>query len=175
MTTALSSTHNPFSQRDTNRREIWDMLMQRDFEAFVAADWSIVENDFWREGFCGIDARGSSDPDQWRINYPDVETYRDEWLRQARDFAVTELVDTTPLDFLFEACRLQEIEISGNHAAAHKKFSGTAITAEGAEIALHFQTFYTLVRRSNRWMISGFVGYMPNLTREMAPSPTPTS
>ena len=161
MTAALEATRNPFTISDPDRREIWEILMLRDFEAFVAADWSMVEGDFWREGFCGIDARRSFNPDRWQIAFPNLDAYRDEWLRQASEFSSVQLLATTALEFLFDSCRLQDIEIAQGRAVARKKFSGKTTTVNGEEIVLRFQTLYQLVRRGDQWAISGFVGFLP--------------
>jgi hypothetical protein len=136
--------------------------MTHDFEAFVAGDWSIVEDDFWHEGFCGIHAQKQVDPSQWALAYPNVASYRDEWLRQVREFVPVQLEGTTTLEFLYQSCRLVDIEIKGNRAIARKKFDGAAKTENGKEILLCFQSLYQLIRLQNRWMIAGFVGYLPN-------------
>ncbi len=38
--------NNPFPKDDTGRHAIWDMRVDRDIKAFVAADWNAVANDF---------------------------------------------------------------------------------------------------------------------------------
>ena len=38
--------HNPFPAADTARHSIWEMLVTRDIDAFLAADWSMVAGDF---------------------------------------------------------------------------------------------------------------------------------
>jgi hypothetical protein len=136
--------------------------MRRDFEAFVAGDWSMVEPDFWEVGFCGIDARNEAEPSQWRLTFPNVDTYRDEWLRQVREFAPVRLVGTSVLQFLYDSSQLEDIEIVAQRALARKKFSGSAQTVDGKEIVLRFQTLYQLARPTDRWLIAGFVGYLPN-------------
>jgi hypothetical protein len=45
----MTST-NPFAN-DPDRSAIWTMLVERDIAAFVAADWSMVDGDFIKEGF----------------------------------------------------------------------------------------------------------------------------
>ena len=40
---------NPFNPIDPDRYQIWDMLVQRDIEAFIANDWEQVANDFVKE------------------------------------------------------------------------------------------------------------------------------
>lgn len=152
---------NPFSASDPDRREIWEMLMTHDFEAFVAGDWSVVEDDFWDEGFCGIHAQKQADPSQWVLAYPNVASYREEWLRQVREFAPVQLEGTTTLEFLYQSCRLDEIDIKGNRAIGRKKFNGTAKAINGEEILLRFQSMYNLIHIQDRWLIAGFVGYLP--------------
>jgi len=167
MTTVTACTRNPFPASDPDRREIWDILMRRDFEAFVTGDWSMIEGDFLREGFFGIDACKSSNPDQWKLSFPRLETYRDEWVRQAREFGSMEIPGTTMLDFLFDSCRLQEIELADHRAAILKRFDGKVTTVDGTDIVLQFQSHYHLVCHAGRWRIASFVGFLPN------PTPTP--
>ena len=153
---------NPFPWADPERRGLWEMLVQRDFVSFLAVDWSPMEADFWAEGFCGIDARGSADPARWTIAYPTVESYRDEWLRQARQFQRHEFHGIDKLDFLYASSRLDRIEIVGDRALAHKKFDGAATTVGGQEVVLRFQSIFHLTRIEGFWKIAGFVGYLPN-------------
>jgi hypothetical protein len=156
------SAQNPFPPADPERRALWEMLVRRDFESFLAADWSAMEPDFWAEGFCGIDAHGSVDPARWTIAFPTVESYRDEWLRQARQFEQHRFAGLEKLAFLFAVARLERIEIVGPRALAHKKFDGQATTVDGQTVTLRFQSIFHLVRIENRWKIAGFVGYLPN-------------
>jgi hypothetical protein len=159
---ASNSDRNPFPATDPEQRVLWEMLVERDFVAFLAADWSMMANDFWAEGFCGIDAGKSSDPMDWKISFPTVESYRDEWLRQAAEFQHVKLAEIDKLDFLFACVRLERIEIIGDRALAHKKFNGAAKTVTGENIELRFQSLFQLIRINGRWKIAGFVGYMPN-------------
>jgi hypothetical protein len=161
---AVSPSHgpNPFPATDPVRRGLWEMLVTRDFVSFLAADWSPMEPDFWAAGFCGIDARGSSDPARWTLAYPTVESYRDEWLRQAKQFERYEFRGVDKLDFLYASSRLDRIEIVGDRALAHKKFDGAATTVDGHEVVLRFQSIFHLARIDGVWKIAGFVGYLPN-------------
>ena len=158
---ANAADTNPFERTDHDRSAIWEMLMRRDFEAFVTGNWSMIVGDFWPETFCGVDARKDANPDNWRITYPSLDSYRDEWLRQVREFASIELKGTTVRDFLYASCRLTDIEIAGERALAHKKFNGQAIASSGGEVVLRFQSLYQLARSDKRWVITGFVGYLP--------------
>jgi len=150
---------NPF-EADPDRRQIWELLVTRDIAAFVAGNWSVVAADFDEAGFNGV--RGAGHPDDWSIAYPDLASYRDDWLRQGQEFNRMELVGESRSDFLHRATRLREIEITGDRAIAHKKFKGVAKTADGADFSLDWQTLYFLARREGGWRITGFVGYLPH-------------
>jgi hypothetical protein len=157
----MDPTRNPFPPGDPDRHAIWNMLVARDIDAFVAADWSMVAGDFVRDGFLGLHAMRSDRPDSWRIAFPTVEAYREEWLRQARETAATEFAE--PLrEAIFRATTLRDIDIAGASAVARKKFDGTIRRADGGTDTLLWQTLYFCRRERGRWRISGFVGYLPN-------------
>ena len=44
---------NPFPVVESDRHAIWEMVVRRDIEAFLAADWAMVANDFMEENFMG--------------------------------------------------------------------------------------------------------------------------
>src|SRR3569832_501744 len=88
----MPDTINPFPN-DPDRREIWTMLVERDIAAFVAADWSMVADDFIEASFLGIDGRASDNPDSRRVGFPTLSAYRDEWLRQAAESAKVKYAD----------------------------------------------------------------------------------
>src|SRR5205823_3704107 len=99
---------NPF---DGDRHAIWEMLIVRDSEAFVAQDWSMIEKDFDTNNFEGIRCASSTNPDEWRIVFPRLSDYRDAWLAAAREFAGKQFVDRSPLEALMSRCRLEQIDI----------------------------------------------------------------
>ncbi|ASP32666.1 hypothetical protein [Labrenzia sp. VG12] len=155
------SQTNPFSSVDPDRAEIWDMLVMRDINAFVAADWSQVADDFDVSAFFGVDGGRAVNPDDWTLGFPDLETYKTEWLRQAADFAETEFAEDARAA-IFEATDLSAIEVKGGRAIAHKKFDGSITKADGSVDRLLWQTLYFCVRKEGRWKICGFAGYLPN-------------
>ena len=150
---------NPFP-RDPDRAAIWTMLVERDIAAYVAADWSIVADDFVADGFLGIDAVKSPDPDGWKINFPDLAAYRDEWLRQARAGAAVAYAEDVEAA-IHRATSLRQIDIFGDTAMAHKKFDGAIAKADGTVDVLNWQTLYLCRKIGGRWKLAGFVGYMP--------------
>lgn len=152
--------HNPFAG-DADRHAIWEMLMRRDFEAFLAADWEPIAPDFLTGEFHGLDAGRHPDPDRWRLRFADLASYRQEWLQQASDFQKIALRDISKRDFLFSAASLQEIDLVGDRAMARKKFRGQANSTTGESITLAWQTLYLLRKVNSRWLITGFVGYLP--------------
>lgn len=158
---------NPFPETDASRHAIWEMLVERDIAAFLARDWAMIAGGFLEEGFAGH--IGAANPDHWRIGFPSLESYREEWLRQADELGASTLVGEEKANFLFRASVLRDIEISGEVATAHKKFDGRAMTAEGRELVLNWQSIYWL-RKTDRWRITGFVGYLPNPMPQTAPA-----
>jgi hypothetical protein len=150
---------NPFPG-DADRSAIWIMLVDRDIAAFVAADWSLVAGDFIETGFLGIDGKGADNPDGWRIGFPSLAAYRDEWLRQARESQQTAYAEDRAAA-IHRATTLAEIEISGDIALAHKKFDGSIARADGGSDRLNWQTLYFCRRDAGVWKLTGFVGYLP--------------
>lgn len=152
---------NPFVS-DPDRSAIWEMLMTRDFEAFAACDWSVVADDFVDQGFFGVHGGFTADPDKWMPQFPKIEPYRDEWLRQAGETAAKADKDSL-MEALYSAATLSQIDIAGNFAVAHKKFDGLVPTADGEEpIRKLWQTLYFCRKVAGTWKIAGFVGYIPN-------------
>ena len=152
---------NPFPQTDTARHSIWEMLVTRDIDAFLAADWSMVADDFVEEDFLGISGNRDPNPDNWRLAFPSLSAYRDEWLRQAQDFARQEYGED-PRHAIFSTTRLEEIEIEGETALVRKKFDGGIKKADGSLDIMKWQTLYYCRLHEGRWKISGFTGYLPN-------------
>jgi len=151
---------NPFPESDTARHSIWTMLVPRDIDAFLAADWSMVADDFIADGFIGINADRKPNPDEWKLSFPTLEDYRDEWLRQAREFAEQTYAED-PRTAIFTTTRLEEIEIRGEVALVRKKFDGGILLTNGSRAIMKWQTLYYCRLHQGRWKISGFTGYLP--------------
>jgi enamine deaminase RidA (YjgF/YER057c/UK114 family) len=83
-------------------------------------------------------------------------------MRQAEAFSHIQLKDEDKRSFLYRATILRDIDLNGDRAAAHKKFDGRAITSNGTEVVLKWQTVYWLQRIAGAWKITGFLGYLPN-------------
>ncbi|WBU59874.1 hypothetical protein [Paracoccus albus] len=155
---------NPFAEEDTDRRAIWEMLVPRDIEAFLTADWQMVADDFIAAGFTGISGNHQPDPQGYTLAFPTLEAYRDEWLRQAQEFGATRDAGAfagDPKQGIFGATRLEEIEIDGDAALVRKKFDGKLAKADGSHDVMNWQTLYICRRDGGRWKIAGFVGYLP--------------
>ncbi|WP_377298235.1 hypothetical protein [Rhizobium sp. SGZ-381] len=152
---------NPFPPEDEARHAIWQMLVPRDIDAFLAADWSMVADDFVEEGFIGISGNRDGNPDNWRLAFPTLAAYREEWLRQAADFA-QQSYGEDPRVAIFTTTTLEEIEVSGDTALVRKKFDGGIRKADGTLDVMRWQTLYYCRRHEGAWKISGFTGYLPN-------------
>ena len=156
---------NPFAHGDEDRKKIWDMLVLRDIDAFLASDFSLVENDFKTDGFMGLDAQKSFNPDNWLLRFDSVKAYADVWTQQAKDFA-NESFAEDPREGLFRVTTLRDIEIKNNLAVIHKKFDGFLKKKSGEFEHLNWQTIYRCQKINKAWKIIGFVGYLPNPTGE---------
>jgi len=156
---AMTLSANPFPD-DPDRSEIWTMLVPRDIAAYVAADWSMVENDFVADDFMGINGNQVDNPDGWTISFPTLAAYRDEWLRQAHEGQAQSYAEDVEAG-IHRATSLTEIEISGTRAIAHKKFNGEIKLADGGVDRLNWQTLYFLRNVEGAWKLTGFVGYLP--------------
>lgn len=152
---------NPFPENDTARHSIWEMLVLRDIDAFLAADWSKVKDDFVEDGFLAIDANRADNPDRWRLGFPNLTAYRDEWLRQAQDFQQQSFAEDTRTA-IFTTTTLEDIEVEGDTALVRKKFDGGIRKADGSLDVMKWQTLYYCRFDGGRWKISGFTGYLPN-------------
>jgi len=143
------------------------MLVDRDTKAFVAADWDMVADDFIEENFMGIDAGKHQSPDAWTMGFPDLETYKNQWLHQAREFSSTEWAENLEEAF-FRVTNLRDIEIVGDSALVHKKFFGSITKASGEKVQTDWQTLYRCRKVMSTWKIAGFVGYMPHILGDTA-------
>ena len=153
---------NPFPATDPDRRDIWEMLVTRDIDAFLAADWSRVAGDFIETGFLAINGNKADNPDRWTLAFPNLAAYRDEWLRQAQDFARESFAED-PRTAIFTTTNLTEIEIAGDTALVRKKFDGHLAKSDGSFDRMNWQTLYICRREDGRWKIAGFIGYLPHM------------
>ena len=162
---------NPFPN-DSDRREIWEMLVNRDIKAYLAADWSMVADDFIQENFMGIDGGKQANPDGWTMGFPDLESYKNEWVRQAKETAAIEWGEDLEKAF-FRITHLRDIEIKADSALVHKKFIGSIVKANGEKVPTDWQTLYRCRKIDGTWKIAGFLGYIPHFLGATEPSPQP--
>lgn len=155
----MSLSSNPFPN-DADRSAIWTMLVPRDIKAFVDADWSMVEDDFLADDFMGINGNRQDNPDGWTISFPTLADYRDEWIRQAREGQSVAYAEDQEAG-IHRVTSLNEIEITGERAVAHKKFDGEIKLADGGVERLNWQTLYLCRKVEGQWKLTGFVGYLP--------------
>lgn len=150
---------NPFA-KDSDRGQIWEMLVQRDVIAFMGQDWDMIKDDFLEEEFMGIDGNGKSNADSWTLLYAKLDNYKNLWLDQAKDFAETSWAGDAE-QAIYEATNLRDIDISGNAAVAHKKFDGYIMKRDGNKQIMNWQTLYRCRKVNGVWKIQGFLGYLP--------------
>jgi enamine deaminase RidA (YjgF/YER057c/UK114 family) len=163
----MTTYRNPFDL-DVDRREIWEMVVERDTKAFVAGDWSLVEEDFLPDAFFAVDGRMRSNPDSWRLGLSSLEEYRASWLEQSE--AMRDLVANLESG-IYEVTTLRDIEVVQDRALAHKKLDGQMRRKDGGTLSLHWQTLYMCRKNNGRWKITGFIGYLPHPMGGVAPGP----
>lgn len=163
---------NPFLPEDKDRHSIWEMLVNRDIKAFTNEDWSNIADDFIKENFMGIDAGQLENPDAWKLNFSHLEAYKNEWLKQARQFRETEWGEDIEAA-LFRITVLRDIEIRNDSALAHKKFFGHIVKANGDRMPANWQTLYRCRKIKGTWKIAGFCGYMPHVSEKEITSSFP--
>jgi hypothetical protein len=152
---------NPFDRgTDPDRHTIWQRLVAVDCEAFALGDWSMIEDDFDAEVFEGVRCFQSGNPDDWRIVFPDLASYRESWLAASAQFRARKFAKLSHLDALLARTHLDEIDIAGDRALAHKKFFGDVELADGSLLADRRQTLFRLHRRGGLWKIVGFFGQL---------------
>jgi hypothetical protein len=153
---------NPFDpQREPDRHYVWQRLVSADCEAFACGDWKAIESDFDAEAFEGIRCALSLNPDNWKVAFPDLASYRESWLAASAAYRAKSFATVSHLDALLARTHLDEIEIVGERAIAHKKFFGEVALADGSKLAEWRQTLFRLQRRRGVWKIVGFLGQLP--------------
>jgi len=153
---------NPFDPTaDPDRHYIWHRQIIADSEAFIAGDWSRVENDFDPAQFEGIRCYGSANPDVWKVAFPDLNGYRDAWLEMSREFNKKKFKTLTHLQAIYARTSIDKIEIFGDRALVHKKFTGDVELADGSMLTGSRQTIYRMQKQQGVWKIIGFIGYLP--------------
>jgi|SRR5437773_9064858 len=153
---------NPFHlDTDQDRHYIWQRLVQADSDAFVTGDWSMIEDDFDAANFEGVRAYGSGNPDDWKVAFADLSSYRENWLAASREFQKKRFLGLSLRQAIYQRTRLNEIGIVGERALAHKKFSGDLPLEDGTMLSGGRQTIYRLHKHGGAWKIVGFIGYLP--------------
>ena len=151
---------NPFSTSDTERFAIWELLVRRDFEAFLRQDWEAVGGDYIAEKFYGIDFQKSTNCSDWKLGYPSLEAYRMAWLRDSAQFSQTPFC-VDPRNVLYACCRLEHWDLQCDTGIVHKVFDGSLPVHGTYPMALRWRSIFLLRRSEALWKIAGFVGYMP--------------
>ncbi len=153
---------NPFDREsEPDRHRIWQRLVAVDCEAFAAGNWAMIECDFDADAFEGVRCFHSSNPDDWKIDFPDLASYRDSWLAAAKEFRDREFAKVSHLEALLIRTHLDQIEIRGDRALARKKFFGDVPRDDGTVLMDRRQTLFRLHRRADGWKIVGFLGQLP--------------
>jgi hypothetical protein len=157
---------NPFDPKaEPDRHYIWQRLVAADSDAFALGDFSLFEADFDAAAFEGIRCNRSPNADDWQLAVASLEEYKCGWLAASREFLARRFVGLTHREAVYRRCRIDRIDIRGDRAVAHKKFSGTLPLEGGQSLSGSRQTLYRLHRPSGSdaraWKVVGFLGQLP--------------
>jgi hypothetical protein len=157
---------NPFdAARDTDRHHIWQRLVAADSDAFVLGDFSLIQADFDAAAFEGIRCNHSADPDRWELSVATLDEYKKGWLAASKEFLARRFVGISHREAVYRRCRIDRIDIRGDRAVAHKKFSGTLALENNETLSGSRQTLYRLHRPrggdARAWKVVGFLGQLP--------------
>jgi enamine deaminase RidA (YjgF/YER057c/UK114 family) len=147
------------------------MLVYRDIDAFIAADWEKVSGDFLEDQFVAVNAGRSHDVGAWAPEFDTLDAYRVEWLRQAREAKET-LDQASIRSALFALTDLKDISIKQRFALVRKCFDGYVKDNAGNDIEHQWQTLYFCRKPEGQWKISGFLGYLPYPLVRLPQAPT---
>ena len=151
---------NPFLPDDNDRFAIWELLVRRDFEAFLRQDWMAVQEDYISEEFHGIDFQKNIQSSSWKLGYPSLASYRTTWLSDSTEFNQTPFF-FDPRKILYSCCRLENWDLQGAIGIVHKVFDGVFLVHEKNPIEMRWRSIFILRWSDSRWKIAGFIGYMP--------------
>lgn len=157
----MSMFINPFNHQETDRYQIWEMLVQRDIEAFIQNDWDAVSGDFIEEIFMGITAKSLDKSNSWELTFPNLNTYKKYWQDSARDFSKIKW-NGDAQKLLYEAITLRDIDISDDSALVRKKIDGRFPTKIGLFEQQNWQILYSCRKVAEQWKITGFTRHLPN-------------
>jgi hypothetical protein len=162
MSAMLDPLKNPYdAASDADRHALWQALIARDSDSFVAADWTLCDGDFAYDRFEGISAHNSLDPIDWTLRYPTVESYRDDWLEMAKRYLKVPLAAVSHRELLYKMQAFAKVDVQGDRAIVWKQFRADEPLTNGDRYSLCAQSVYRLHRIDGQWRIVGFVGYLP--------------
>jgi len=156
----MDVSKNPFEHVSKDHAAIWQMLVYRDIEAFAKSDWMLIADDFLQDKFYGINARFSTDPHEWQLDFPILKDYRDSWLAQSQLSRNKQYIEPLIIG-IHKATTIEKMQIKSNKAAVWKKFNGEIKLVDGTSEILKWQTIYFCEYHNTSWKIIGFIGYLP--------------
>lgn len=145
----------------SDERMIWECLIHRDYLAFAKADWSIIQNDFLESSFYGMSAAHHSDKSKWTLSYPDLNSYRRDWLRDANDMK-SKNIDGDLYEILLSIGKLTKIEIHEDLAVVTKRFDGACPIIDEEAVVMQWTSFFSMRKIYGQWRTESFIGYIPN-------------
>lgn len=154
-----SGYYPPLNYTDEEKL-IWQLLINRDFTAFCSSNWSLIENDFIKDVFFGIDGKKSQNKQDWSLTFPSLESYKRDWIKQSLEFN-SKIFTKDPLDILFKQTKLSKIEITEDFALVNKEFNAILPVENEKPVVLDWISLFVLQKIESDWKIKSFTGYLP--------------
>lgn len=152
--------YTPPENLNKDEVEIWRILIYNDFHAFCKGDWSMIEGDFDKENFFGIQGNNSNHKLNWNLQYNTLDVYKKDWLNQSLQFRKLP-INCDPLKVLFDSTKLSRMTFKGDFAFVHKEFDAEFSLKDNSKIIFDWISVFTLKRIKSHWKIISFVGYLP--------------
>jgi hypothetical protein len=149
---------NPFAP-DSDEYEVWEVLMRNDFEGFLNQNWDIVEADYSEEGFYGINMNKSLSPNDWKLSFPTLDSYKEQWIKDSLDFAENTFI-SNPREIFYQTTRLENFEFFDHQMMVHKVFNGKIELLDAEPIILKWRSLFILRKTPLGWKIASFCGYI---------------
>lgn len=156
----MEGMHNNPYEETSEEYQIWKMLIRNDFEGFLNCNWELVDDDYHVEGFFGIDMAISPDPSNWKLTFPTLAGYKNQWLNDCIEFNHKQ-IECDAKDVLYSTTHLENFYLKHDRLLVHKVFNGSISLTNEPSIELKWRSLFLMKLDINqKWKVAGFCGYI---------------
>lgn len=156
----MGAHDNPYPKADADRWELWETLVRCDNEAFVAASWEMIAENFVANGFAVTDAHGTIDTSTWTVAFSDLDAYARVWRHKAQEYRRTLGPDQVHA-LMRDHNRLARIDVVGDVAIVEKTIGGLLWGDSIGQPARATTTLCHGRRVNGRWRIVSILSRLP--------------